>query len=170
MGHNFSSDTTPKNEAIRSGLKFCWLESYLMVQSRLASCKAQKRARLVCCKTRGAPTTETIREVIFQSKQWIGCRPNHIVVYTRLRLVVYYGIMHYITSHSQLYSRGTKIFTYQREYVEASYFNNVVEKVFIVLNGNRKNRKRYVNLIMIQYKLSVFTSSVENFMIIKYFC
>ena len=31
MGHNFSSDTTPKNEVVRSGLKFGWLESYLMV-------------------------------------------------------------------------------------------------------------------------------------------
>ena len=31
MGHNFSSDTTPNNEVLRSGLKFGWLESYFMV-------------------------------------------------------------------------------------------------------------------------------------------
>ena len=31
MGHNFWSDTTPKNEVVRSGLKFGWLESYLML-------------------------------------------------------------------------------------------------------------------------------------------
>ena len=31
MGHNFSSDTTPKNEVVGSGLKFGWLESYLMI-------------------------------------------------------------------------------------------------------------------------------------------
>ena len=31
MGHNFLSDTTPKNEVVRLGLKFGWLESYLVV-------------------------------------------------------------------------------------------------------------------------------------------
>ena len=31
MGHNFSSDTTPKNEVFWSGLKFGWLEFYLMI-------------------------------------------------------------------------------------------------------------------------------------------
>ena len=31
MGHNFSNDITPKNEVVRSGLKFGWLEIYLMV-------------------------------------------------------------------------------------------------------------------------------------------
>ena len=38
--------------------------------------------RLVYCKARRAPTTETIGKVGFQSKQWIGCRPNHNVAYT----------------------------------------------------------------------------------------
>ena len=33
MGHNFSSDTSPKNEVVRPGLRFGWLESYLMVLS-----------------------------------------------------------------------------------------------------------------------------------------
>ena len=38
--------------------------------------------RLVYCTTKRAPTTATIGKVGFQSKQWIGCRPNHSVVYT----------------------------------------------------------------------------------------
>ena len=40
------------------------------------------QSRLVYCKTRGAPTTATISKVGFQSKHWIGCRPNHSVAYT----------------------------------------------------------------------------------------
>ena len=31
MGHNFLSDITPKNEVLRSVLKFGWLESYLII-------------------------------------------------------------------------------------------------------------------------------------------
>ena len=40
--------------------------------------------RLVYCKTRVAPTTGTIGKVGSQSKQWIGCRPNHNVAYTHI--------------------------------------------------------------------------------------
>ena len=39
------------------------------------------QSRLVYCKTRGALTTTTIGKDGFQSKQWIGCRPNHSVAY-----------------------------------------------------------------------------------------
>ena len=60
------------------------IEQYIdyNIQSIHVYCEAPKRARLVYCKTRGAPNTATVGEVGFQSKQWIGCRPNHSVAYT----------------------------------------------------------------------------------------
>ena len=44
--------------------------------------KAPKQAKHVYCKTKRASTTATIGKVGFQSKQWIGCRPNNSVAYT----------------------------------------------------------------------------------------
>ena len=41
-----------------------------------------RQSRLVYCKTRRVLSTKTIGKVGFQSKQWIGCRPNHSLVYT----------------------------------------------------------------------------------------
>ena len=40
------------------------------------------QSRLIYCKTRGGPTTASIGEVDIQSKQQIGCHPNHSVAYT----------------------------------------------------------------------------------------
>ena len=53
-----------------------YLLYFIILQSRLVYCKALKRTKPVYCKTREAPTTATIGKVGFQSKQWIGCRPN----------------------------------------------------------------------------------------------
>ena len=54
---------------------------HIHIQSRFVYCKAPKRARLVYCKTIGAPTNATIGKVGFQSKQKIDCRLNRSVAY-----------------------------------------------------------------------------------------